>query len=239
MNRKYIYLIITLSFLAAISLVYFYKDLISVADAPTINKELSETEDSNNYNNGTSTDKKREIEIAPGIIAEIIDDEVSSTTPIILDLSVLDKEAVIPEGLIKEVADRRLSDIKASVEKIKKDNYDFDSWINLGIYYKAIDDFNSTKICWENASLIRPGSALPLSNLGGLYGYYLKDKEAAEKYFLRSLEVEPNVGFWYYQAFSFYREVMSDEAKARSVLEKGVKNNPGDAELKNILDSLK
>ncbi len=241
MNKKLIYLGLILAIFLVFGTGYIYKDMANKAEAPNfldISGEdviMIDEEKMADLSEGGSG----EIEIAPGIFAELLEENVSTSTINGLDFSVLEKKPVFPDGFPAELKEKRTSDINLMVEKIRDNNSNFDAWIDLGIYFKSIDDYDSTRICFENASLVRPQSALPVSNLGNLYGYYLKDKVKAEKYYLQSLEIEPNVGFWYYQAFMFYREVMEDESTAKTIIEKGIANNPSDEELKNILNSLK
>jgi len=241
MNKKIIYLGLILAIVLVFGIGYISKDMAKKAEAPSsldIYDEEMVILDEEKIDDLTESGS-REIEIAPGIIAEFLEENTSTGTSLNLDLSVLEKKPVFPNDFPEGLKEKRTSDIASRVEKIRANNSDFDAWIDLGINFKAIDDFDSTRICFENASLVKPQSALPVSNLGNLYGYYLKDKVKAEKYYLQSLEIEPNVGFWYYQAFMFYREVMEDEATAKDIIERGVENNPSDEELKNILNSLK
>ncbi len=228
-----IFILLLISFTSFI----LYKDTKVASELlPDNNEIIDTTEDANSepvsIDNLETGDT---IEIAPGVFAELVETQ-SSTSTLPIPPS-LERKIVFPEETLDVVREKTTTEINKFVGILKKDPTNFESWIDLGIYRKLIEDYEGAKEAWQFASILRPNSALPVSNLGNLYGYYLKDKTKAEEYYLNSLTIEPNVGFWYYQAYVFYREVMQDESKAREIIERGVKNNPGDEDLKNILNS--
>lgn len=174
-----------------------------------------------------------------GIEYELFEDSTISTFTLEkLNLETLNKELVFPSNNPVEITTKYETDIKKILSSLDKNPLDFDKWIELGVYRKVIGDYEGAITAWINASVIEPQNALPESNIGNVLGYYMKDPLNAEKHYLKSIEIEPNTGFWYYQAFMFYREVLKNEAKAKAIIEKGVLNNPNDIELKDILDVL-
>lgn len=178
------------------------------------------------------------IDLGEGIVAGMIDAEVSSTTLAKLNMATLDKSIVQPKNAVPEMFKKTETSIKGFIAKLREKPGDFGGWLDLGTYRKMIEDYIGAKEAWENAAILAPKNALPLSNIGSLYGYYLKNNVKAEEYYLASIRVEPSSGFWYYQAFNFYREVMNDPIKAKNIIEEGLKNNPYDEDLKTILNSL-
>ena len=118
------------------------------------------------------------------------------------------------------------------------DKTKFDYWIQLGLHFKFINDYEAASQAWEYASLIRPGNSLSFQNLAELYGYYMQDKKSAEKNYTRALANVSGAGSWmvYRGAADFYKVVMEDEDKAISLLKEGIIADPDNAEtLKNLL----
>lgn len=169
---------------------------------------------------------------------QLIENVVSTSTISRLNLSVLSKKLEFPQNNPLEINKRYEADINKIVKVLKEKPENFDKWIELGVYLKNINDYAGAIDAWTNATILQPKSALPESNIGNILGYYMKDSINAEKHYLKSIEIEPNVGFWYYQTFLFYKEVVKDEVRAKAIIEKGVVNNPGDIELKEILKNL-
>jgi len=151
----------------------------------------------------------------------------------------LDRAVVFGDDFSEEQKTKLMSQIDSAVEALKKDNYYFNGWINLGLFRKAVGDYEGTKEAWEYASAIMPQDALSFSNLGVLYGYYLKDNKKAEENYLKAIENEPLNGYYYNQLYEFYRDVLEDKTKIRQILEKAVKNKTGDyQDFQKILDDL-
>ncbi|MEI6296797.1 MAG: hypothetical protein WCO84_04105 [bacterium] len=234
--KKGIYLIITIVF---ISLVYFG---FAVPQKSTINQaELLATSTINETTASTTLDLAslkpgQKVEIAPGVFGEIV--AIPTTTQPSIPTPALNRPIVFLEGSLPEFDSKIEADINKVIALLKKNPSSFDNWIQLGVYRKSIDDYEGAKEAWEYASLLSPTDPLPYSNLGNLYGYYLKDNARAEVNYMLSIKNGMNNGFWYYQTYLFYKEVIKDIVKAKNILEDGVKNNPSDEDLKNILKSL-
>lgn len=173
-----------------------------------------------------------------GVEYELVEAVVSTSTINKLNLNTLNKKLIFPSNSPAEINKKYEIDVGKIVSILEEKPENFDKWIELGIYRKNINDYEGAMEAWVNATIIQPGNALPESNIGNLLGYYMKDPVNAEKHYLRSIELEPNVGFWYYQTFMFYKEVVKDEEKGKAIIEKGVKNNPADTELAGILKDL-
>ena len=150
----------------------------------------------------------------------------------------LDNPIVFPERMnaeIKRIAGDR---IKNLIANLKEDPLSFENWNDLALEKEGIDDLKGAEEIWIYTSALSPKDPLSFSNLGNLYGYYLKDNIKAEENYLKSIELEKGNGFWYYQTFMFYKDVLKDAVKAKAIIAEGVKNNPSDEDLKNILKSL-
>lgn len=120
---------------------------------------------------------------------------------------------------------------KAKIEEILKalkvDTKNILLWIDLGLWRKAINDYEGAIEAWEYVASIAPQNSIALNNLGDLYGYYLKNAPKAEGYFLRAIRNEPNNVYLYFKTAEFYRDIAKDNAKVRAILQKGVAANPG------------
>ncbi len=141
-----------------------------------------------------------------------------------------------------ELADDVKSIMTTKIENTRKDlqakvNY-FNGWIELGLQYKIIGDYDGARDSWEYASAIRQSSGLPHRNLGDLYGYYLKDSTKAEENFLKAIELSPDQIEYYFTTASFYKDVLKDTNKAIAIVERGLKANPNSPDLKSLLNSL-
>lgn len=185
-----------------------------------------------------SADSPDMLNLGEGIVAEMVDSVVSTSTLAKLNMATLDREIKLSVNMLPEVFKTNDAKIKTLISDLKAKPENFSAWIDLGAYRKIIGDYAGAKEALENALIIRPNNAVALSNLGNLYGYYIKDAVKAEEYYLASIKAEPTPGFWYYQAFFFYKEVMNDAVKAKNIVAEGVKNNPYDSDLNNLLKSL-
>ena len=189
--------------------------------------------------NGTSTNSKT-LNIG-GLEYQITGDKAipaSTSTIEKLNLDTLKRELVFPSNNPPEINKKYETDINKTISELKKNPDSFDNWTSLGSFRKMIGDYDGTIEAWKNAEILQPNNPLTESNLGNLLGYYMKDPVNAEKHYLKSVELGPKDGFWYYQTFLFYKEVMKDDVKAKNIIEKGVKNCPNDIDLANILKSL-
>jgi hypothetical protein len=119
---------------------------------------------------------------------------------------------------------------------VRDDPNQFNSWLDLGLQYKAIEDYEGAKGAWEYASLIRPKNDISFLNLGNLYGYHLRDVKKAEKNYLMSIENNTTPLQPYYQLAEFYRQIVKDEKKVQEVLDLGLKNNPNLPEFKEFAE---
>jgi len=176
--------------------------------------------------------------LGEGVVAEMIDSQVSTSTLAKLNMGTLDRQIVAPDNAADQMFEKNEAIIKDLVSGLRTKPEVFSDWNDLGTYRKIIGDYVGAKEAWENAAILRPKSALPLGNLGNLYGYYVKDSAKAEEYYLAAIKIEPTPGFWYYQTYFFYKEAMNDSIKAKNIVTEGVKANPLDADLKALLKSL-
>lgn len=150
----------------------------------------------------------------------------------------LDRPIVYPADMTAQIKEDNQNKISAIIKNLKLNQDSFNDWIDLGLYRKLLEDYEGARQAWEYASLLRPQSPASFSNLGILYGYYLKDAPKAEKSFLKAIENDPKDINLYFQTYDFYKDVMKNLAKAKAIIETGLKNNPTDKDLENMLKEL-
>lgn len=191
-----------------------YRNLAATAPAK-IEKPVRE-------NIATSTAPKTEKKVSPVISLNIPDFKKITIDPSIT-------------GTAKE---KLTADIRAVITTLDGNVMNPAAWIQLGILRQSAKDYDGAVVAWNFSSTLSPQNATPLLNIANLYGYYRHDNAKAEGYFKKAIAAEPKNGYAYFKAYEFYTDI-NDLAKARAVLEQGVAANPGDAQLKAALDSLK
>ncbi len=130
---------------------------------------------------------------------------------------------------------KKISELEA---KLQNNPDSFDDWITLGGLRSAIEDYTEAGRVWEFVSKNWPSNYLSFSNLGDLYGYYIKDFQKAEENFLKAIQNGPSIEQIYIQTANFYKDVMKDVAKARAILQKGKTAIPSSLEIPKMLNAL-
>lgn len=123
----------------------------------------------------------------------------------------------IPEGGTQSTRDR----ILVLHKELTGDPGNFSGWVELGVMYKALEYYDGAEEIWLFTEKMRPESSMPNANLAVLYGWYMKDIEAAKIHFDRAIEKEPTRVALYGQAYEFYRDVVKDEATGLTYVQKG------------------
>ncbi len=150
----------------------------------------------------------------------------------------LNRKINIAPDISEEVKSIALSKISEIAEILKETPEQADSWLALGVYYKMLGDYESARDVWEYVAKIRPDGFTPFGNLADLYAYYIKDNKKAEENFLKAIENGPTMINFYRSTYEFYRFVMKNDVKAKSILQKGIDSNPGTSQdLKYLLDN--
>lgn len=126
-------------------------------------------------------------------------------------------------------------------EAVKKNPADVTSWIEIGLYWKLLENYAKAESAWLYATKLTPGDYVTLGNLGVLYTYYVHDYVKAEEYFLKALEQGPEQTYLYFQMSDFYRDAYGNLSKAKNIVDRGILSNPKDKQLKELrtyLDTL-
>jgi tetratricopeptide (TPR) repeat protein len=180
------------------------------------------------------------------ILSENNDKEDIEIRPIPIDNAIrqeliypdLNRPIVFPDSFPEDARIIIQNNVAALTAQLKTDPDLFNSWLDLAIQYKIIEDYKGARDIWEFLSTVSPENSVSFRNLGDLYGYYLGDNQKAEKNLLRAIEISPNEIEYYLKTMEFYRDVMKDIVKARQIIEQGINSNPTSEELKCFLNNL-
>ena len=127
----------------------------------------------------------------------------------------------------KEARELMWEKITLLQEKLQTDPTDFAAWMDLGIRYKQVGDYEGAKDAWVYAGALQPGNNISFLNLGILYHYYLKDFPNAEENFLHSINNNTNYPQTYGELHALYRySYKQDTTRAVDILKEGLKQNP-------------
>lgn len=175
------------------------------------------------------------IEVPPGSNATVEPvDMPSIPTPI----PNLNRTVIFPSSFSAEaqvIWKGKYADIKAQLEK---NPAVYDNWLELGIMWKQVDEYQNARDMWEYATRLNPTNPIAFGNLGFLYGYYLHDNVKAEASFKAGLKNDPQSLFLYQQAFEFYRDVLKDKEKARAFATEGARITGNQAFFDQLLKTL-
>ena len=129
--------------------------------------------------------------------------------------------------------------IAALQSSLKGDPSQFAPWINLGLEYQAAGDYRAAADAWTYVGKLYPSDYISFGNLGDLYAYYLKNNAMAEISFLAAIKNGPTQINLYFQLEDLYYNIMKDPAKAKAIVEQGLKANPGNKPLTDLLATIK
>ncbi len=152
----------------------------------------------------------------------------------------LDREIVFKGDFTEEQKNRAIAEIKMITASLKA-NYDkSEDWLNLGIWRKTVGDYEGAAEAWSFTTIIRPKDPVAFHNLGDLYSQYLPDYSKAEQYYLVAIEKDTGHNpFFFIKLYEFYRYYYKKLDLAEKTLLDAIKANPGDEQLKAILDDFR
>ena len=114
-------------------------------------------------------------------------------------------------------------------DELKKSPNTLDSWVELGVYYKAAKDYEGARLAWEYVSTIRPGNTTSYTNLGDLYAYSLKDFPKAEVALKTVIANDPRFIDGYVRLHNLYAlSYKTDTTLAVDILKEGMVKNSND-----------
>ena len=218
MKSKHTYTIIILVIVAG-GIFYFIKNKPVEIDQPT-NTEVKTTE------------------IAPGVSIETTEKGIDKNSTIVAPN--LNKKMVFPASYNENAQKIMLAKINPTISFLKQNGASYDSWIDLAIYRKMLNDYVGAEEIWVYLTKVAPSKPDAYLNLGDLYAYYLHDNTKAEKYFLIVQDVSPKWVVGYERTVDFYVTVLQDKTKAKNFLDNSIIKYPDmKTGLQPLLDSLK
>ena len=167
----------------------------------------------------------------------------SSSTPVVSGTKLpkapsLTRPITPPSYFLAVIAASSTEKIRSIITAIKTEPGNAALWAQLGSYRKGIEDYVGAKEALEYSLALSPKNAVTTENLGVIYGDYLHDVGNAEKYYLKAIALEPDVSYRYLRLFELYINNRQD-AKAKAILEQGLKANPNDPSLTATLSAFK
>lgn len=130
---------------------------------------------------------------------------------------------------VKEVYRERINTL---VSWLKDGSDEFNNWLQLGIQYKTIGDYEGAEEVWQYVSAISPTNNISYLNLGDLYHYYLKDFPKAEESLRTAIKNDPTYIQGYVMLYDLYRySYKTDTTSAVDILQEGLENHPDNIDL--------
>ncbi len=166
----------------------------------------------------------------------VTDDKTLSQEETKKQMPDLDGEIVVKGNVSEETKNLAIEKIKEIIAQLKTDYDRREEWLNLGIWRKALGDYEGAEQAWKFVTLIRPNDPVAFHNLGDLYSQYLVDFPKAEKNYLIAIEKDPGTAFFYMKLHEFYRYFMKKPDLAENILVQGIKAT-NDSTLKTILEA--
>ena len=170
-------------------------------------------------------------------VAPITNDEQKILTPEEIKQRIpnLEKEIIIKAQISEAQKQKTIQEIKDTRSKLTADYDDLANWLQLGLLYKAVEDYPSAVEAWVFASLIRPRDWVAFHNLGDLYWMNIKDFPKAEIYFRKAIanNTHPMI---FQKLYELYRYSYTEKASlAVDVLKEGIAVNPKEPALIVVL----
>ncbi len=148
----------------------------------------------------------------------------------------LERSISFPASFPEEAQDIIRNKIVTLRQNLKKDSTLVNDWLDLGIQYKTIGDYEGAKEVWEYSSLLSPSNFVSFYNLGDLYHFYLKDYQASEKNYLQVIANKPDYVNSYRALYDLYHLSYKEKSTlAPTILLKGLDVNKGNVDLLILL----
>jgi tetratricopeptide (TPR) repeat protein len=152
----------------------------------------------------------------------------------------LDRPITVSDGMSLE-AKAVLKDLIEEVTAELKEQPDrVDLWLQLGLNRKIAGDDEGAIEVWNYVATGVPSSLSYIAhgNLGDIYMNVLKDYPKAEQNYLGALAIQPKAVAYYSELYTLYTYFYkTNTSAAKDILELGLKNNPGNPNLRTLLDA--
>lgn len=138
--------------------------------------------------------------------------------------------------LTPEVKTVVLTQLNKAIADIKKNNFDVNAWIMLGVDRKTLGDYEGARDAWEYAKLLAPNEVVAYNNLGDLYHYYLKNTQKSEENWKKTIAIKPDYIQGYRGLVDLYKYSMTEKLSETPVmLSSGIAQNKDSIDLRVML----
>lgn len=140
---------------------------------------------------------------------------------------VINRSVTVPTTFSAEAKAIILANIEGTRAKLRANPQDLNSWIDLGVQYKTIDEYAAALEAWEYVSLMSPTNVVSYNNVADLQHYIYKDYVRSEMNFLQAIHNDPHYVLSYLNLYDLYRlSYKQDTNKGEEILKQGIKENP-------------
>ncbi len=148
------------------------------------------------------------------------------------EVAVLNKPFIVPDRFDPTIKAEMEAKVKQATEDLRANPELKNSWLEIAVYRKAIEDYDGAEAIWLHVADHWPEDTIAFNNLGDLYANYLKDYPRAEKYLLKTVELKPDYIPGYRNLYDLYHNnYKQDTNAATDILLKGLEKNPKSTDL--------
>ncbi len=184
-----------------------------------------------------STSTKKIVDVRPGLQAEVEEESIAPNKQV--PQPDLNRPITFPSSYSEKAAKKVGDDMKVLVASLKAKPYSYETWNDLAIFRKMIEDYKGAEEIWVFLTTVAPTKPDAYLNLGELYMYYFHQNAKAEQAFLRVIEVSPHWFEGYKRLVDFYVIAAKEPAKAKKILKESIARFPDmKAQLEPLLKSL-
>jgi tetratricopeptide (TPR) repeat protein len=128
------------------------------------------------------------------------------------------------------------SEYATDVAALKKNNIDFNMWIDLGDTRKEAGDYMDAAADWQYASVLYPANIVSYANLGDLYTNFLHNYPKAVVAYKQAIKNDPSQIYLYEDLYQLYTTQYPQPASViEAMLQAGIAANPKAIELQTTL----
>ncbi|MEK7576462.1 MAG: tetratricopeptide repeat protein [Patescibacteria group bacterium] len=140
----------------------------------------------------------------------------------------LDRAIVVSDkSLTGDAANTVIANLKIALAAAKKNAADYQAWMDIGLYRKAIGDYQGSSEAWLYVLNFQKQNFVVMNNLANLYAQNLKDYSKAEKYYLAFITEQQSNVDGYINLYQLYRNQYKEKSiQASEILKQGIAKIP-------------
>ncbi|HLC44659.1 MAG: hypothetical protein A2722_03130 [Candidatus Doudnabacteria bacterium RIFCSPHIGHO2_01_FULL_50_11] len=112
---------------------------------------------------------------------------------------------VAPQGMTGEQLDSQIKKLEELQQKVLQNPASAAAWFDFANQKEQLNDHTGAVAAWEETLRLQPLNFIADLNLGNVNQYFLRDFPAAEFYYLKALEIQPNYTSAYQGLADLYR----------------------------------